>query len=486
MLEQFMSNRVRGVADGGSSRCVTKGMAAVLFSTLVQVGCDSNGNIPVPIDGSSASSEDANQTDAFRMEEVARSPDGPTKCITGRVLDLNTKIPLGGRTVVSNGTRTTTDPINGEFGFDCSTTPYDLVIVDPDGSTVSVYRGLARHDPVLLHPASPEAQSGALHARVHGNMSAPGIAFPLTGQANTISAFLFASHFENREFLGASSGPTGPDYVLPVAWDGPASLDGTVFALGTFAADDGGPGEFSASSFTQTLTLVDGDDKALDLPLSPVPIGHISGTIVAPSGTNALSAIPLYRFSFPGAAFSLPNANVIVSSPATVGGPFELVAPDLSGSGARLCISARGDLNGRDELYTERCGITLGGDAGPITLQDPPSITVPTPRSTIDVNTQFSWTPFPEGIYEIALGAAEPSSASPNIYIFTTGSAISWSDLLAVGVDFPRGASYTLQVGGLGRYQGIDDAVGPSGIGAFIPTEARRSFAPSIELTTAP
>jgi hypothetical protein len=88
----------------------------------------------------------------------ARPPD-PGR-VVGRLLDPNTKRPLFRWTVCIDDQRTGTDA-QGGFTFTDVAPLYDVGIVDPDGSNVTIYRGLTRRDPLLVggHAAGGSASN---------------------------------------------------------------------------------------------------------------------------------------------------------------------------------------------------------------------------------------------------------------------------------------------------------------------------------------
>src|SRR6516162_3928751 len=65
--------------------------------------------------------------------------------VAGTVIEDRTNLPLAGRSIVIGSVRTMTDNA-GHFSVPDAPSLYDLVIVDPDGTTVSLYRGLHRRD----------------------------------------------------------------------------------------------------------------------------------------------------------------------------------------------------------------------------------------------------------------------------------------------------------------------------------------------------
>ena len=127
-----------------------------------------------------------------------------------------------------------------------------------------------------------------------------------------------------------------------------------------------------------------------DLALEPVPIGAVSGTVAVPAGIALSSFQAFYRFPYPGAVVTFPNADVTVQDPLTSAGAFAYQLPDLRALGAKLCVAATGGEGSL--LRTERCGLNLDAESTSLELQAAPSIVAPKNRTSysaepIDVTT---------------------------------------------------------------------------------------------------
>src|SRR5262245_48088047 len=75
--------------------------------------------------------------------------------ISGTVLERSWLRPLAGRIVVAGGRWTTTD-LEGRFVLDGVGPVYDVGVLDPDRSVLTLYEGVSRRDPVLVHEPSPQ------------------------------------------------------------------------------------------------------------------------------------------------------------------------------------------------------------------------------------------------------------------------------------------------------------------------------------------
>jgi hypothetical protein len=256
---------------------------------------------------------------------------------------------------------------------------------------------------------------------------------------------------------------------MPLRWGGPASISGELTAFGMFRTADGG----SSSGFAhQSLALTDGQRGFANIALTPVvQVGHIVGGIQVPANSDISEKEVFYRWPIVHARIVVPTAQ---------SSAFDEIVPDLSDSGAELCVGA-GAAAG--SFLTERCGISLRDGDATVTLQQAPSVSSPGDGATVTKDTQFSWSRFDGGVHVLQL---EPSSSAtgPRIYLFTSLTNTLWPDLAGVGVAFPASASYQCAVGGLGPYTSMDDALGPDGLGAPFPSEIRRSFSPTLNVTT--
>jgi hypothetical protein len=404
--------------------------------------------------------------------QVANAPNSGS-AVNGTVLDIETNRPLAGRSV-SIGLRRTQTDANGRFTIAKAPAIYDVVVVDPDGSMISVYRGVRRRDPILSHKHSDTLDLTANQATVTGMLSGGG-PYPL-GTRDMAAVYFFSQQADGHASIGGGIGG-GPSFgSMGVLWHGSGSLSGQLVALGMFNAAGGrigggamASGGYSAWFASQPLTLSAGDVATVNVALSPVIQGHISASVHVPVTSVLVEKRVLYRVPIVHALLYLVNDNRSST-------PFDYMVADLSALKGGYCVQAATS----PQADTLRCGLTLGEVATTVTVQVPPSLLNPVDGATVMTDTQFSWTPFDTGVYALDLVSWYPGTAAPSIQVFTADTTAIWPDLSSVGVSLPVGARYRCTIGGRGPYATMDDALGPDGIGAPFAAERRRGSSRSI------
>jgi hypothetical protein len=412
--------------------------------------------------------------------------------VSGRVVDIETRRPLPGRTVVlrnphdpTRDAEATTDA-RGAFELERPSDVYEVLVIESDRSTVTILQDLSRSNPVIGHrPASPlPAASGV--ATVSGDVSFEA-SFPLSEPSDVAAVYLFTEESTDRYLMGAGGPPYGPDYLTSARFDA-RSLSGILFALGTFGRKDGTPSSepaYTAATAAHAVTLSQGDTVALDVELEPTPLGLVSGSVILPSGRTLTGARQHYRFPYPEAVVPFPAADYVRTNPLTSNGDFAFELPEVNGNGASLCLAFASE--GDSELRTERCDIVLGGGAPVLLeLQAAPSLVSPAPGETLSPATEFAWSTFAGGVIELTVWPDVPSPETPAISLFTEATSAVIPDLAAWNVTLPADIDYHVTVTGLGPYSSVDAAVAPESLGAPIPTELRVSSSAAVVLTTAP
>jgi len=411
--------------------------------------------------------------------------------LKGRVVDYDTNRALPGRTVLigaslADAARVTlTTDEHGEFRLARPLDAYDVAVIEPDGSTVSVYARLAAAKLVLPHRTGGVVASKH-SARITGNVSG-GTSYPLSDARDFVGVYLFSDEANSAYPMGGGGPPYGPDYVAVSHFDGPGPLANTLVALGTFGRKDDAPPTdpaYSAFALTRRLKLSDGDDVNMDLELAPVDLGTISGSVITPSDHPLSSLRTHYRFPYPLGIVSFPSADYVRQNPLTNDGAFVYELPVLEEAGATLCLAADSDL--AESLWTERCGLSLDGDAVSLELEAPPSLDKPIAGAVIDQATVFSWSPFAGGVHRLELWPPYLSATTPGLSLYTAATETALPDLASLGVSFPSDAPYAVTITGIGPAASLDDALSPTGPFAVIPNELRLSASLETDVTTKP
>jgi hypothetical protein len=407
--------------------------------------------------------------------------------IAGKVVDFVSKRPLAGRTVFTSGSSTSvTTDANGAFSVSEAPPLYDAIVVDPDGTTVSVFRGLTRRDPVLPHAATTVSGTTGNVGFATGTISG-GTKFPL-GTGHVVDISFFSADADGHVRLANSpTGAGGPAYTLGVDWYGPSSTDGQLVALGSFGlgtddvdggAADASPGDDGGTFWfvRRTFSMVEGKTETADLALSPIRTAQVSGTI-ASSSYPVTELLAYYRFPTPHSLVSFDQVNWGASS-------FNVTVADLTDVGATFCLEAvHGVALGAELATTERCGVAPGSTSASLMLQAPPSLLTPAQGGDVGPDTPFVWTSFDGGIHALQLVSAFPSARAPSITVFTAESTAPWPALSSAGIAFPAGSAYQAIVLGMAPFSTIDDALGPTGFAAVIRTETRTSYSAAMDLS---
>jgi hypothetical protein len=418
---------------------------------------DANRDTAAPADDSGAYDGAAKDDGSGGRTDTPPVEDGGTR-ITGKVVDAATGRGLAGRTVALAGKKATTN-VSGAFGLDIVADSYDVVVTDPDGASVSIFKGLTRREILLPHLPSPN-ETDAKGATVRGALSGGGD-YPL-GPFDTFTVYF--SSPEASDSLGANAG-FGPSYgPMLVRWRGPESITGDLIALrSTFDANHINV-EFPGFA-TRNVTLSTAGSLTANLDLVPVKDAHIAGKVELPAG---------YSVGYKQVFYRMPSTGdpIFVQLDEDFARSFDYVVPDLSALGGSVCAK----VTSSDPLvFTEQCRPNVDGSVWSLAIQSPPALLRPAANGELSEVTLFSWTAFAGGVHVLTLAAATPSRGAPNIVLFTSATGASWSDFSALGLEFPKGSDYTWRVGGVAPLASIDDAFGPDGIGRLTRSESRRS-----------
>jgi hypothetical protein len=347
---------------------------------------------------------------------------------------------------------------------------YDVVVSEPDGSAISIFRGLSRKNLVLTHQSADDVTKNA--ATITG-MASGGAAYPLSA-TDSLDIVFFSSQAQGAVTLGGGLPPesNGPHYgPLYVGWDGSGPVNGRLVALGRFASAAGSPLWFA----DQTVSIAPGQSVNANVALGPIAnTRRIAARVVPAPGGSILLKGAFYRLAAPSAI--IPLVKRLDPAPA-----FEEVVPESSPWGGELCLEAASTPG---LAIVEVCAPDL--NQAPVVLSPvaPPALQSPVAGTTLNAGSQISWTPFDSGIHMLALEAAQPSRRTPSVYLFQLASAIVWGDLQTLAVRLPAGASYRLRVVGFGPYASIDDACAGPGMTTTRPQHTVRSYSEPINVTT--
>ncbi|MGO9875177.1 MAG: hypothetical protein ACLPVY_15395 [Acidimicrobiia bacterium] len=390
--------------------------------------------------------------------------------VVGTVVDRMTTRPLAGRTVVVGGTRVATGP-DGSFRLAAPSIPYNAVVVEPDGSSVSVVLGLSRLDPTLVHTPSGTANNSTAAVQVSPTLSFSASSAP-PGPAASGRVYAFSNAADNWTTLdvGADGGLTCAPIGL--SWLGGGEMTGDLVGLlDPSNADAGGSWAAGQAQFA----LVSGQGVDVALPLSEVPSLTVSGQTALPPGYFLTRRDVSYRWP-------IVHAFVSVLSDPTPASTFEYTVPDVTSLGGVLCLEADA---APGTIATRVCGASLAPSSPPMQLQAAPEFSTSISGTSVPASGSWSWTTYDNGVYAIQIESDVAGPAAPDILILTANTTINWPDLERLGVPFTPGSGYAVTLGGLGPYSSIDDACGPNGLGNPFPEEQRWSYALTVAVSLA-
>lgn len=408
----------------------------------------------------------------------------------GRVVDFATGRALAGRRVVVGASLTKSTPVvetneDGSFEFD-EADSYQVLIIDPDGSTVSFYAGLRGSEPVLIHHPSQAVPAPRSIASLTGTLSG-GAEYPLTGANDMVVVHFLSSEVTTRNYIGGSALDMGPDYALWPAFQS-KQISGKLLALGIFR-DPSDENAYSASAAMKELSVADGETYSEDLTLAPLPLGRIAGKVNVPAGWRFSQTSEYYRFPIPDARVGFPYAAQTRVNPLTNAGAFDYEVPDLRELGGQLCVVGIAEEVVPDSdgvLWSEACDLALDGESIAIDFEDVPQLTEPAPSGSFGGGARFSWSR-PGSLSAPNLVELEPPFASdttPAISIFSTSDTAMLPDLAVWGVELPASSPYVARAVALAS--DASDAFAAEGFGALTPRARRMSYAAPVPLVVNP
>ena len=410
--------------------------------------------------------------------------------VVGRVVDFGSR-PLEGRVVAIGRQRVVTDA-EGRFMLEGVADRYDAVVVEPDRAAASVYRGLRRRDPLLVHRGLDHGD-GKHVADIVGTLSGGG---SLERDDYAVVGFLSreATAIDIPSPTPVPGRPPYPAYgPLRVVWRGADTITGELVALIVPRAAPGGPpgagGGRPAFLAHKRITLDTGfvtdrpvivdEHNCAELPkpllhrppvevplaLAPVPSRHVALTVEAPY-LDSLTVS--YKWPALDAELSLPSFGPTHERLPARPIPLEADVPDLGDLGATLCVQAVANDDDDSETCTfpQDAPATVRPRRGP-SLSMPPVPLAVGGQKIFAPTTRPSWMRFDGGVQMLGIEAQFSSAEHPSVYVFTEDTSASWPDLASLGVRFPADfVMYHISVTGFGPYSSLDDALAPDGIGA--------------------
>jgi len=378
--------------------------------------------------------------------------------LQGMVVESTWKYPLSDRTVVVGKQRTKTDA-RGAFTLEGVPAVYDLAILEPDASGVSIYMGLGRRDPVLIHhPTYRNRVIGAHTGTVTSTLS--GVPDNTSDQFSALGEFLFPQGSLQQSYSRSGQPQRGP---FPLQWNGPTSTAGRFVVIGTtLEPRDGGGGRLVFwSGDHRPVSLKEGEKLAIDVPVARISTVRIAAEVTVPDGYSLRELTHVFRFAGLHGEVRTVTADQKESRQGATT-KLELEVPESKEGDAIRCLQASA---GDHATWAEECGVAPGAPAL-LTLQTPPSLESPSEVDLANPSTKLSWTRFDQGVHELQL-FDEQDDRIPMLRIFTSATTLAWPDLRWVGVALPeRRIRYSCWLSAEGPFASIDEAVGPQGLAA--------------------
>jgi len=403
---------------------------------------------------------------AGKTSLVALPVGDPVGPVRGMVLDKHGR-PLPDQIVAAGAEKTTTDG-EGRFALPKMPAGYDLIVASPGGTHVTVFQGLTRRDPIVVHDG-PRPNPRQHKAQIV--VTVPAAEATMRWQVHFASPSAHAPHA--GKLWTISTGKTPDRNPLVVEWDGADTFTGVLMVLSM------GLDSPKASFAQRELTLRAGETAAVALAPAKVPaVRRPQAKVALPGDTAARNSPVREEFRLPGDGFALLG-------PGLAGAAYEL--PDLRSFGLQLCVEG---FRWNPQLHSRRvqCGVDLGALTS-FDLQRPPAFTAPAWDTFATPDVRFVWTAVPRAVYHLRLvgRSGKATAARPDIEVVTAQTTASWPDLHAVGASFPTELGvYTAAVGVSGPFASIDELAGPRGFGDLAPRDRWSAESPPLGIRTRP
>jgi hypothetical protein len=363
----------------------------------------------------------------------------PVIVVSGVIVDLFGN-PAPGITV-SVAEQSTVSDANGRFSLPNVSPPYVLTAVSVRANEAVIYEGLTRSDPTIqwLQSLSSFDRRGEILGTIDGGV-------PIDALTNLVITFRAPE----------AQGPPGylltttTTYALPVAWNGPQTITGSVRALEVTRLR-GLPTAFPGYAVRIGVPIPDGvNTPGVDLPLTPPSVGSIGGAYSLPAGYSFLGkgvALGFGDGAFIGVGF---DDGQELDFSYTL--PFNIDATAMVGASA---TGPGGVVVGRQET-----GIAVGATGLVLALPQGAPIIGPTDGTTsVDGQTEFSWNAFPGGIFTVDFIAAH---GDPNFRVVTRATRTTIPQIPSLPLPAVP-SQYEWNVSAAAPFASVDKVAGPQG-----------------------
>jgi hypothetical protein len=360
---------------------------------------------------------------------------GWTITVAGRAV-LDDGRALGGAPVrIDPGGHLATTLANGNFTVTGVTTPYDLAVANVAERSAVVYVGLTLTDPVAVVPTRVPVlppRTGTVAGTVESSTGCNASMDPCTSFVGFGSTYT------------SGTAPALPGYSISLGWDGPASLQGTLYLLQSSVNASTGATSFWYGS-KNGVTVTDGNTTIESWGASsvaPVPTATLAGTGTVASGYWVESAslhLELPLVTLPAA---ICTASQLPVEPPCAPGPYVAEVPSVVGATLAGVVDARAP--GGEMVLLQRSGGQPNATGFDFTIQAAPSQLAPANGTTgVTPSTAFSWTAYPGGVHGVVFS---PDAAShPQYMVYTAATTTTLPNLTTLSAELalPAGAGYT-------------------------------------------
>jgi hypothetical protein len=318
--------------------------------------------------------------------------------------------------------------------------------VDLEGEApVTVYRGLTRRDPVIIHSPSfvTSLDEPQRRASISGILRGD-FPFPIE-RGHAMSLYFFSDHAKGQWWMGQTGQSLGPRFGrMTVVWNGQASVSGTLLALGTHFDSPEHLGEAFLSR--RPLQISDGGEASEELTLDRLPTGRIAGEIKTRLyGTNGYLA---FRLS--------GNRGEIGLSCKLKPGRYACVVPDLSALEGEYCMSlVDGAVSGG---RVQQCGGRIGMEDFSLQLEEAPKLRPLDKPGVVHANTVLAWSGDEQAVYSVKIRPDVMKHVKWfELEVFFVGPRLAWPDFAAYGLEAATGQQYKVQIARHYPYKSLDE-----------------------------
>ena len=336
----------------------------------------------------------------------------------------------------------------GSFSVGNVAPPYSVAVTvanttQPGTMTTTVFLGLSRTNPALVPTASVlqpfENNQATLNTTVTGG------AYPQPATDYTTS-FCFVSPQAQQSYL--LTGDAGATNSLVVSWSDADSgvTTGTLYGLQIESDATGLPVSYAGYG-TTSASVENVAVTNVSLELSAVGSGLLTGAVTVPQG-----------YQFVGVAGYLnptSTASLTLFMDSTQPNTFSYVTPSIADATLTLVGFAA-----TPAVYWLASAIGFPANASGVSLDcsGPPTLLGPAENDTAVTNdTQFSWSAYPNGIYEFAL----TNDQFDSVYIWTANTNLTISELTSVIPKLSPSTRYTWSVSAISPWPSVDAMTAP-------------------------